>query len=281
MTKKLDRYFLSCRDYTVSGKEFDLYWNEERDILQTFPVPSSSELPGYYKSQDYISHTDSSKTLIDKIYQAVKSKMLQKKLDLISSFSSGKTLLDIGAGTGDFLALAKQNYWRINGIEPNTNARKLALDKGVNLSANKNTLEPEKYDAITLWHVLEHIPNLEEEIESLKSLLNIDGTLFIAVPNFKSYDARHYKKYWAAYDVPRHIWHFSKEGIERLFSQHNLKLVKTKPLVYDSFYVSLLSEKYKGGNFKFIKAFLTGLKSNILARRSKEYSSIIYIFKQA
>jgi len=281
MDENTTLHFLSCRDYTVSGKEFDLYWNQEKDILKTEPVPAESELASYYKSQAYISHTDASRSFVEKLYQRVKNRMLQKKIDLISSFTDQKTLLDIGAGTGDFLGLAKNNSWEVSGIEPNTKARNLASKKGIELFPNKREIQQKQFDAISLWHVLEHIPDLENELNELKKLLKPNGTLFVAVPNFKSDDAVHYKKYWAAYDVPRHLWHFSKEGIERVFNKHQFKLVETKPLIFDAFYVSLLSEKHKTGRINYAKAFYQGLKSNLKAKRTKEYSSHIYIFQHA
>ena len=130
-----------------------------------------------------------------------------------------------------------------------------------------------------MWHVLEHVPNLEEYLVALKRLLKPTGTILIAVPNFKSFDANYYGRFWAAYDVPRHIWHFSKVTIKKLFSEKEMNLVKVLPMKFDSFYVSLLSEKYKTGKMNFIKAFFVGLKSNLCAKKSKEYSSHIYVIK--
>lgn len=273
-------YFLTCRDYTVSGKEFDLYWNEEKDILKTFPEPSSTELPSYYKSEDYISHTDSSKSITDKIYQKVKNYMLSFKLKLIENYFSSANILDVGAGTGDFLKAAKDKNWNVSGVEPNSKARSLASKKGIELSASLENFENERFDVITLWHVLEHLPDLENKIEKFYSLLQSDGVILIAVPNFKSYDAKYYKKYWAAYDVPRHLWHFSEEGIKRIFKKYGFKFIETKPLLFDSFYVSLLSEKYKAGSTNYLNAFARGLLSNLKARKNNEYSSKIYIFQK-
>ncbi len=283
MKNKKNQAFLTCKDHTVSGEEFKLVWNEENDILITQPQPSAEDLPKYYQSEDYISHTDSTKKLSDKLYQGVKNLMLQKKVKLIESLvnSSNKSLLDVGAGTGDFLKTAKQKNWKVRGVEPNAQARNLAQQKEINLVEEISLVDSsEKFEVITLWHVLEHIPDLEIQIEKFYSLLNENGYLIIAVPNFKSYDANYYKEFWAAYDVPRHLWHFSKEGIERLMKNHHFQLQKTLPLIFDSYYVSLLSEKYKTGKSNFIKAFQVGLKSNLQAKSTNEYSSHIYVFKK-
>ncbi|NLP59071.1 bifunctional 2-polyprenyl-6-hydroxyphenol methylase/3-demethylubiquinol 3-O-methyltransferase UbiG [Lutibacter sp. B1] len=274
--------FLTCLDYTVSNKKFDLLYNSKFEMLETFPKPEPEELPFYYESEDYISHTDSKKSLIEKLYQIVKKYALHKKLMLINSFNTdGKNILDVGCGTGDFLFTCKNNNWDVVGVEPNDKAQKNAKNKlGENTKIYSNIDELDnKFDVITLWHVLEHVPNLDEYISKLKTLLKPNGVLVIAVPNFKSFDANHYKQFWAAFDVPRHLWHFSKKSIQLLFEKQKMDVVKILPMKFDSFYVSLLSEKYKTGNNNFFKAFCLGLLSNIKASTSKEYSSLIYIIK--
>ncbi len=272
--------YLQCVDYTVSNETYSLYKNEEYDLLITKPVPEN--LGDYYKSEDYISHTDNKKSLFDVAYQTVKKYTLKRKLKLINSFQTEeKTILDIGAGTGDFLSVCKKNGWKIKGVEPSENARKLAFKKGIVLTESVEEFQTEKFDIITLWHVLEHIPNLTEFIQTLKKLLKPNGVLVIAVPNFKSYDAKHYHSFWAAYDVPRHLWHFSKTAIQKLFSEQNFRLIKTKSMPFDAFYISLLSEKYKTGKTNVIKAFFIGLLSNLISIYKKEPSSRIYILKKS
>lgn len=270
-------FYISSKDYTVSNEDYKLLYNKEYDLLITDPIPD--DLSKYYESDEYISHTDGNKSLIDKIYKIVKNYTLKKKLKLINSFKTeSKTILDIGAGTGDFLSICKENNWEVNGVEPSDNAKKLASNKGITLDNNINIYD-KKFDIITMWHVLEHVPNLQEYIIKIKKLLKVNGIIIIAVPNYKSYDAIYYKEYWAAFDVPRHLWHFSKTSIEKLFSTVNMKIINVLPMKFDSYYVSLLSEKYKTGNIKPIKSFLIGLKSNMKGKKTKEYSSHIYIIK--
>ncbi|AFL80717.1 methyltransferase family protein [Aequorivita sublithincola DSM 14238] len=272
--------YLSVKDYLVSGEPFDLIYDPALDFLKTFPQPNPEELPRYYESQNYISHTDEKKGLLSGIYQLVKSWSLKKKTKLIFNLNGEVgSLLDIGSGTGDFLKTAKDKGWKVSGMEPNESAAKLALEKGIHLKTSLEEFEGIQFDVVTLWHVLEHIPNLEETVQKLASLVKPNGSLIIAVPNFKSYDAKHYGKYWAAYDAPRHLWHFSKEAIKSFFSD-NFTLQKIEPMIFDSFYVSLLSEKYKTGNEFSLKAFWIGFQSNLKAKRSKEYSSHIYCFKK-
>lgn len=272
--------FLECKDFTVSKTVFNIQKNEEFDLLVTTPVPEN--LGDFYESEDYISHTDSTKSLFDKVYQFVKNIALKRKLNLINSFHTNtKSILDVGAGTGDFLQTCKNNSWKVFGTEPNQGARNLASQKGITFHENLSDLPNQKFDVITLWHVLEHVDNLFEVIEQLKNLLHENGRLVIAVPNHKSYDANYYKEFWAAYDVPRHLWHFSQNSISKLFSELNFKVEKTLPMKFDAYYVSLLSEKYKSGRMKPISAFYIGWLSNLKAKSTSEYSSLIYILKKA
>jgi len=282
MTETKKEVFKTCEDHSVSGENFQLIWNKQKDILITSPQPSAEKLPEYYQSEDYISHTDASKSVSDKLYQGVKSYMLQKKVKLMNSLAknSTKNLLDIGAGTGDFLLVAKKKNWKVEGIEPNKKARDLAQEKGLSLYENVDELSENKFNVISMWHVLEHVPNLDEQIKNIYTLLEEDGFAIIAVPNFKSYDANYYKEFWAAYDVPRHLWHFSQTGMERIFKEHNFQLIKTLPLPFDAYYVSLLSEKYKNGKSNLLKSFQVGLRSNMKAKSTSEYSSLVYVFQK-
>ncbi len=272
---------LRCKDHTVSGDFFDLRKEEDFHFLGTFPKPDISELPEFYKSEDYISHTDSRKTFLDKTYQEVKSFMLRKKIGWIEKEVKGKgKILDIGAGTGDFLLTAQNKGWDVFGQEPNPDARALAAAKGISLVDETADLPDHSFDVITLWHVLEHVPNLDKQVRELDRLLKNDGLLVIAVPNFNSHDAKIYQEHWAAYDVPRHLYHFSRRSIKKIFSEFSFSLKKERGLIFDSFYVSLLSEKYKNGKGNPAKAFVNGFCSNLKAKRSGEYSSIAYFLKK-
>jgi len=274
------KHFLTVTDYSVSKEIFDLYHNEELDMLITSPQPGLDILGKYYESVDYISHTDSKRSLFEKMYHFVKSIALKNKLNLINSQQPNKgSILDIGAGTGEFLSVARQDGWKTIGVEPSDKAKAIAKNKGVSFVEQTSELESHSFDVISMWHVLEHVPDLNQQIQELKRLLKPNGTLIIAVPNFKSFDAKHYGKFWAAYDVPIHFWHFSKTAIKKLFQKEEMQLVKILPMKFDSFYVSLLSEKYKTGKMNFVKAFFIGLQSNLRAKKNFEYSSHIYILK--
>lgn len=274
------KHFLTVKDHSVSKEIFDLYYDEELDMLITSPQPELQNLGKYYESEDYISHTDNKRSLFEKAYHFVKNIALKNKLNLINSQQPQKgKLLDIGAGTGDFLLTAKNDGWETIGVEPSERAKNIAKEKGISFVEEISALESNSLDVITMWHVLEHVPNLEHQIRELKRLLKPTGTLIVAVPNYKSFDAGHYETFWAAYDVPIHFWHFSKKSIQLLFERVDMKLEKILPMKFDSFYVSLLSEKYKTGKMNYIKAFFVGLRSNWKAKSTKEYSSHIYVLK--
>jgi len=274
------KHFLTLKDYSVSKETFDLYYDETLDMLITHPQPSLENLDKYYESEDYISHTDSKRSLFEKLYHFIKSIALKNKLNLINSLQPRKgKILDIGAGTGDFLSVAKNNGWKTVGVEPSDKAKAIAKSKGVSFVSVTSELENHSFDVISMWHVLEHVPDLDKQIKELKRLLKPTGTLIIAVPNFKSFDAKYYGKFWAAFDVPIHFWHFSKTAVKLLFEKEDMMLEKVLPMKFDSFYVSLLSEKYKSGKMNFMKAFFIGLQSNWSASQHFEYSSHIYILK--
>lgn len=254
----------------------------------TSSFPSEDVIGRYYNSSDYISHSDSHEGMINKLYHFFRSLMLKRKVEIVERFAgTGKNrLLDIGCATGYFLHEAEKNGWTVKGIEKNDNARKLAISQfDLDVSDEKYFFDIEKssFNIVTLWHVLEHLEKLNESLQKISEIIVPDGTVVIAVPNCDSYDAIFYKTFWAAYDVPRHLWHFNPSSLERLLNKHGLKIVKRYSMPLDAFYISLLSEKYKGSSkpMQFFRALGVGtigfLKSFININHS---SSIIYIAKR-
>lgn len=268
---------MQIKDHSISQEIFNLEYNKELDLYHTTPIPES--LDKYYLSNDYISHTDASRNWFEKVYQRVKKSALQSKYKLIIQYKNNPKVLDFGCGTGDFVKFLNSKNINGVGVEPNFQAREIAKNKKIQIFENLNELKDFKFDVITLWHVLEHIPDYQNQIIELKKLLNPNGIIIIAVPNFNSYDAKFYKEFWAAFDVPRHIWHFSQTSIIDLAKKTNFTLQTIKPMWFDSFYVSLLSEKYKNKNQNIFKAFFIGFLSNLYAVKTKEFSSLIYILK--
>jgi 2-polyprenyl-3-methyl-5-hydroxy-6-metoxy-1,4-benzoquinol methylase len=276
--------YLTVQDYTVSQKKFKIVNCKTCDFKFTNPRPDENEIGEYYKAESYISHTNTSKGLISKIYQEVRKFTLKGKLNLINRLSPNKgKLLDVGCGTGMFLNVARENGWRVNGIEPDAGARGIAeTTNQIKIKEEVlSSFQNETFEVITLWHVLEHVHKLNETVEWLKARLSKDGSVIIAVPNHESKDAEIYQAQWAAYDVPRHLYHFSQKTITALFANHGFELKETLPMKFDSFYVSMLSTKYQSGNIDYLKAFVDGLKSNLSAEKNNQnYSSLIYVFKK-
>lgn len=271
------------KDQTVSKQDFTIVQCNDCTLRFTQDVPDQNSIGAFYKSENYISHTDTAKGFINTLYHRVRRITLQTKAALIqkeTGHASGR-LLDIGAGTGAFAFTMQQKGWQVTGLEPDTDARKVAKDKyqlDLDHADKLNHLPAQSFDAITLWHVLEHIHDLGKYLQTIYKVLKPGGKLFIAVPNYTSYDAAHYQTNWAAYDVPRHLYHFSPLSMKVLLEKHGLKINTMKPMWYDSFYISMLSEQYKPGFGKLIKAFITGLRSNISAiSDAGKCSSVIYI----
>jgi SAM-dependent methyltransferase len=271
-------------DYTVSRETFNVVKCGSCGFVCT-QFDTDKDLGYFYDSPEYISHTNSDEGLFNRIYQRVRSYTLGRKFAMLKSYGSVNSILDYGSGTGHFLTYCKSRNLDCYGIEPSDSARVIALGSGLKVFKDidkfKLEVSRETFDAISLWHVLEHVPDLNETIDFLKSRMHKDSTLFIAVPNHTSGDAKYYKEHWAAYDVPRHLYHFSPESIQKLMSNHGLEMVGMKPMWFDAYYVALLSEKYKNGKISYIKAIWHGFKSNLNASFNRgECSSQIYIFKK-
>ena len=272
---------MSCRDFFESQENFSLSLCLTCRFMFTNPRPDDSQLGKYYKSENYISHTNTRKGLISKLYHLVRAYTLSRKIKLVSKYVSRGTILDYGCGTGMFLDACNKAGFDPIGVEPDSGARSLALNLGLKVFDAKESLPRDaRFDVVTLWHVLEHVSDLNDTIAVLGSQLRDKGTVIIAVPNHKSWDASYYGSFWAAYDVPRHLYHFDQSSLESLMGKHSFELLKCLPMKFDSFYVSMLSEKYRSGKINYLNAFWIGLKSNISAVRTSEYSSLIYVFKK-
>lgn len=276
---------LHCVDYTVSHETFSIKKCTQCELAITTPRPDDDKLGSYYESAEYISHSGKTSGL-GMIYRLVRSYALSWKASLIYTYNSKGSILDFGCGTGEFLKAFQKKGWDITGIEPTDTAR----IKAENLNAQTiysslGQIPEKKYDVITAWHVIEHVPSFNDTILKFRGLLKKDGTIFIAVPNYNSPDANSYQEHWAAYDVPRHLWHFSKKSMNVLLESNHLKPVAVVPMMIDAFYVSMLSEKYRNGNkltlLSLIKGFIAGLKSNFSARKNINHSSLIYIVKNS
>lgn len=274
--------YLKTRDYFLTQEEFSLDQCSSCGFIFTNPIPALSTLSKYYESPDYLSHTANSFSIKGEIYKLFRSLNIRKKFKLVNQLAKGKTILDIGCGTGELLSYFKKMGWDTMGIEPNPSARKFAKNTyqlEVFEEENLDKLKENSFDVISMWHVLEHVPDLQGRIEQVKNLLRKDGLLIIALPNIESPDAVKYGTHWAGLDVPRHLYHFAKDTVKVLLEAHNMELIESIPMKYDAYYVSLLSEQYLKKSLAFVPAFLNGLHSNRQARKDNNYSSMIFVVK--
>ncbi|QHL88154.1 methyltransferase domain-containing protein [Nibribacter ruber] len=272
--------FLVVQDKSVSQESFVIVQCTNCGLKFTNPRPAEEHIGPYYSSEAYISHSDTDKGLLNKTYRLVRSMAVRKKVDLVNSLSKKGKLLDYGCGVGYFLQACKKDGWQVEGFEPNQLAREQTEEKLGQKIHHENLaeFENETFNVTTLWHVLEHVHQVNETLKELVRVTQKGGHIVIAVPNADSYDAKKYGADWAAYDVPRHLYHFHKASMQKLLKKHKLDLKEVLPMRWDSYYVSLLSEKYKHGEMKMISPFWTGFRSNLHGyRNGNSYSSQIFI----
>lgn len=273
---------LWLKDEFLTKKDFHICECLNCGLLYTMPRPSKEKIGAYYKSDEYYSHQENKKGFVPRLYEAIKKINLKHKFRLASRDLPVGKLLDIGCGVGDFLHIAEHNGWQCTGVEPSEEAREIARQriKGDLLySEDLNHLPDQSFDLITMWHVLEHVDDLKWQVAQLQRLIKPNGRIVIAVPNYRSYDGRFYNAYWAAYDVPRHLNHFNRTVITKIFKTSGLSLVSMDKLVWDAYYISFMSEQYKHHFMPLVRGVFRGLVSNAKARRSGEWSSLVYVFR--
>lgn len=278
-------HFLECSDHFVSGEKFTIYSCNTCGFKFTANAPTVENIGKYYHSENYISHSDTQKGIVNKLYHLVRNIMLKRKLRLIQKSEKGKKLLDIGCGTGYFPNYMKQNGYDASGMEIEPGARKFASDNfGLKVSSPDELLSVKhtgEFDIITLWHVLEHLHDPAKYLNWIFDSLKTSGTLFIALPNHNSYDAKKYRQFWAAYDVPRHLWHFNPETFEKLVAKYGFKLIKVKRLPFDAYYNSMMSARYAGKKLSLLHGLIFGYISNEISFfKHRKCSSVVYICKK-
>jgi len=275
--------FLSGKDYFLTGESFNIVKCRECGFRFTNPRPQANALGRYYESPEYISHSDSKKGLFASVYQQMRKYTLFQKYTLITKLQQKGEILDIGCATGQFLNYMAKHGWKCTGIEPDEKTRSHAISEyGLQVFAEGqlDLFEKSSFDVITMWHVLEHVSDLNARLMQLNKLLKPLGSLLVAVPNCDAYDAKKYGKFWAGYDLPRHLYHFTKSDVKLLMEKHGFTIVNILPMKFDAFYVSLLSEKYKSGKMRWIPAIWNGFWSNLKSKGENGHSSLIYVIKK-
>ena len=284
-SKTIEKQF-SCTDHFATGETFDIFKCKDCGFTFTQNIPDEKEIAPYYSSPTYISHSNTSKGVVNKLYHIVRGRMLRRKVALVKKLTllQNGRIVDYGAGTGYFARAMQKKGWNVTAIEKSAHARKFAKEEfGLEMLPEEalKEIESNSVDVVTLWHVMEHIQQIDAFWEELKRVLESTGIAVIAVPNCTSYDAEFYSEHWAAYDVPRHLWHFSPSTIMRLGEKHGFILERQYPMIFDGFYISLLSEKYKGRRLKTLRGFWNGfLGLCATLDKCNASSSIIYVFRK-
>lgn len=276
------KLYLKLKDEFLTKESFEIHECKACGLLFTETRPDSSQIGRYYASENYLSHQENKKGFIPRLYERVKSVNLKNKWKMSTEGMAVGKILDIGCGVGDFLHTMESKGWETTGIEPSKEAQAIARKrmKAQLFSPEEiEQLQDQSFDLITMWHVLEHVEDLNNELTELKRLIKPNGRIVIALPNYKAYDAQYYKQYWGAYDVPRHLNHFNKKTITKIFNTKGLELKKTDKLVWDAYYISYLSEQYKKHHLALMRGSFRGWISNCKARCSGEWSSMVYVFE--
>ena len=274
---------LWLKDEFLTKEDFHICECLNCGLLYTMPRPDKDHIGAYYKSEEYYSHQENTKGFIPKLYERVKRVNLKHKYQLATKGLTCGKLLDIGCGVGDFLHTAEEHNWECTGVEPSEEAKKIAQKRTKATIVSSDALEDiqnEYFDVITMWHVLEHVDDLKWQVAQLQRLVKRNGHIVIALPNYKSYDGQHYKELWAAYDVPRHLNHFNRNTLTKIFKSKGLELVKMDKLKWDAYYISYMSEQYKHHSLPLIRGAFFGWISNIKARKTGEWSSLVYVFER-
>ncbi len=281
--KPTNHLFMKVKDYFLTQEEFELYQCDQCGLVFTEPRPAPDVIGNYYKSDKYYSHQQNAIGFIPRIYELVKIVNLKRKANIALDVLPKGRLLDIGCGVGDFLLQIKKLGWDIMGVEPSEQARTIAESRlGFKplLPSEYSSLPDQSFDVITMWHVLEHVDDLKFQTKELKRLLKPGGRLIIALPNYQSFDCQYYNDKWAAWDVPRHLNHFSCDCLQGILNSKDFKYIDNQRLVWDSYYISYLSEQYLGHRLPLIRGLWTGLKSNCKALHSGMYSSLVYRYEK-
>lgn len=280
MSKLKKHKVLKASDHLVSGEFFNIYWDNEKKRAWT-DLDHLDSLDPYYESNDYVSHHDKARSWIQKLYVRARGLMLNyKHLILKKQIKPKSRLLDIGCGTGAYLSFMKTKGFQVDGVENNSKARRICNENHLNVQADEKSFDPNSFDLITLWHVLEHLPNPEKSVLTYHQLLKKEGLLIIAVPNFESHDRFYYQEDWAALDVPRHRWHFTPRGLIKTIEEIGFERIKTKALTLDVFYICYLSEKYRGKSIPFIRGMIKGLFFSLKSLFTFRHSSLVFVFRK-
>jgi len=274
---------MELKDHFLTQEEFGISECTNCGFLFTNPQPDKNRLQDYYRSEEYISHSGSKKGILNRYYHTGRSFTVKQKYKMVTRLASGSKVIDIGCGTGELLQEFKKNEWETYGIEPSELASSIAREKyGLTVGGEEDLYHAGSniYDVVMMWHVLEHVADLNERIKQVQKVMKKEGTFFVALPNCKSLDAAIYREYWAAYDVPRHLYHFTRKSAHNLFNKHQMQIENILPMKIDAYYISLLSEKYRKGKISYVRALINGFRSNYFARKNNnEYSSLIYVIK--
>lgn len=280
------RFWASIVDHSITKEVFSLVDCERCGFRSTNPRPDSRTIGRYYQSAKYISHSDASSTIVERLYQVARRIGMRGKYRIVHQLHPHGRILDIGCGTGSFLAYLMSRGYLVQGVEPDLKARERAIaEHGIPVLPSLEQVPGfEQFQVVTLWHVLEHLPDLRSSLKRIYAQLADQGVIIIAVPDRGAWDADHYKTAWAAWDVPRHFYHFRQKDVHALLREHGFELIQTRKMWLDAPYIAILSEGYMGSPklFALLRGGLMGVCSNLISLlTNRPTSSSLYLARKA
>jgi len=274
-------------DYKITQETFSLEKCPECTLIFTVDPPLGENIGRYYESDDYLEHSNRKNDLFSKMYSWGRDLMFGYKYGIIKKLGPKGKILDIGAGSGYYLNFMSKKGYEVQGIEMSERARNHAKSEhGLHIHPDEmfhNRDFKQKFDMISLWHVMEHLYDLNKVMKRFDELLNPNGSLVIALPNYNALEVQTYKKYWNGWDVPRHLWHFSPQSIRKLVGNHGFEITSMHTMPLDPLFNTLLTNKYRKGNplVNVLRMGTVGVASLIQGFFNVEKaSSIIYIIKR-
>ena len=278
--------YADCTDFTVSRESYILMRCPECGMVYTSNPPKECDTSKYDKLDLKLKLGDSPAGLIHKLYYYIRLRMLSRKAHIVESqsYRTGGSLLNYGAKTGYFSHKMERRGWKVTSIEKYHEERLFSLEMFHHRMFDvpeMDRLHPETFDVITLWHVFEHCYDPNGLLDKFYKLLRPTGILIMACPNIRSTDAMHYGPYWAAYDVPRHLWHFNTTSLSELAHKHGFTLMHRERMPFDCFYISILSEKHKRHKMAFLRGILYGFHCWLVSLAHPDSSSsMVYVFRK-
>ena len=226
--------------------EFQLVRCNNCELIYQNPRPLAADLMTMYP-QEYDQYQDATKREHSRILQLDRLYGLRKRSKAVMRHIERGRLLDVGCATGEFLNAIRDKGWEVVGVEPSPLASRWAREN-LDLDVKTGTLETvalpdESFDVVTMWNVIEHVPDPHAVLSKAYRLLRSNGLLVLTTPNFDSVDVKIFGRYWIGYELPRHFYVFSRRTLLEVVEKAGFRVLETKCL-YGSHAAAMSSVRF-------------------------------------